>query len=86
MLSIIDEILDIDLHGGLPSEIVEWDGVSIHHPQIHDPGIQYEPFCIRIMDTGGHIVPSSTPQKAFMPYWAMHYIGLNLIWKLHILG
>src|SRR4029077_4036321 len=42
-LDIIDEILDIDLHGGLLSEIVEWDGVSIHHPQIHDPGIQYEP-------------------------------------------
>src|SRR5262252_7771534 len=41
-LDIIDEILDIDLHGGLLSEIVEWDGVSIHHPQIHDPGIQYE--------------------------------------------
>ena len=41
-LDIIDEIRDIDLHGGLLSEIVEWDGVSIHHPQIHDPGIQYE--------------------------------------------
>ena len=41
-LDIIDKILDIDLHGGLLSEIVEWDGVSIHHPQIHDPGIQYE--------------------------------------------
>src|SRR5262249_6937523 len=25
-LAIIDEILDIDLHGGLLSEIVEWDG------------------------------------------------------------
>src|SRR6266446_2443777 len=41
-LDIIDEMLDIDLHGGLLSEIVEWAGVSIHHPQIHDPGIQYE--------------------------------------------
>src|SRR5262244_3049135 len=41
-LDIIDEIRDIDLHGGLLSEIVEGDGVSIHHPQIHDPGIQYE--------------------------------------------
>jgi hypothetical protein len=41
-LDIIDEILDIDLHGGLLSEIVEWDVVSLHHPQIHDPGIQYE--------------------------------------------
>ena len=41
-LDIIDEIRDIDLHGGLLSEIVAWDGVSIHHPQIHDPGIQYE--------------------------------------------
>jgi len=35
-------MLDIDLHGGLLSEIVEWAGVSIYHPQIHDPGIQYE--------------------------------------------
>src|SRR6266581_1691251 len=41
-LDIIDEMLDIDLHGGLLSEIVEWAGVSIYHPQIHDPGIQYE--------------------------------------------
>src|SRR5215471_2576371 len=41
-LDIIDEMLDIDLHGGLLSEIVEGDCVSIHHPQIHDPGIQYE--------------------------------------------
>jgi len=41
-LDIIDEMLDIDLHGGLLAEIVAWDGVSIHHPHIHDPGIQYE--------------------------------------------
>jgi hypothetical protein len=41
-LDIIDEMFDIDLHDGLLSEAVEWDGVSIHHPQIHDPGIQYE--------------------------------------------
>jgi hypothetical protein len=41
-LDIIDEMFDIDLHDGLLSETVEWDGVSIHHPQIHDPGIQYE--------------------------------------------
>jgi hypothetical protein len=41
-LDIIDEMFDIDLHDGLLSETVEWDGVSIHHPQIHDPGIEYE--------------------------------------------
>jgi hypothetical protein len=27
---------------GLLSGIVEWDVVSLHHPQFHDPGIQYE--------------------------------------------
>ena len=36
-LDIIDEIRDIDLHGGLLSEIVEWDGVSIHHPHMPRP-------------------------------------------------
>ena len=45
-LDIIDEMFDIDLHDGLLSETVEWDGVSIHHPQIHDPGIQYERLCL----------------------------------------
>jgi hypothetical protein len=28
---------------GLLSGIVEWDVVSLHYPQFHDPGIQYEP-------------------------------------------
>ena len=28
-LDIIDEMFDIDLHDGLLSETVEWDGVSI---------------------------------------------------------
>ena len=47
-LDIIDEMFDIDLHDGLLSETVEWDGVSIHHPQIHDPGIQYERLCLSL--------------------------------------
>src|SRR5262249_16254342 len=34
----------------------------------------------------GRIVPSSASGMASMPYFAMVHAGLNLLWKLHILG
>ena len=36
-LHIVDEILDVDLHGGLLSGIAAWDVISIHHPQMSRP-------------------------------------------------
>jgi hypothetical protein len=41
-LTIIEQIRDIDWHAWTPVRVVERDGVSLHDPQFHDPGIQYE--------------------------------------------
>jgi hypothetical protein len=42
-LYIINQIRDIDLHGWTPVRDRGRGFVSVHYPQFHDPGIQYEP-------------------------------------------
>jgi hypothetical protein len=41
-LYIINQILDIDLHGWTPVRDRGMGFVSVYYPQFHDPGIQYE--------------------------------------------
>jgi hypothetical protein len=36
-LNLINEIFDVDLHRWTPSMIMEWDTVSLEHPQILRP-------------------------------------------------
>src|SRR6266436_532471 len=70
-LTIIDQILDIDLQRWTPGMGWEMGCHSLQHPQIHDPGIQHEPiafeFPILILPAleGGVVDRHSTPLHEF---------------------